>query len=150
MNSADHTSTSLSTIRALLLKYVNDEADLLIKESEYSSFKVIDLKEGTKLLGGHREAAENMLSMFIETLPQELKKIMAAHEEKNFLELYKLIHKLYGGLCYCGAPKMRAITKQIYILLEHRSHQSIASLLKILILAAYELVEAHIKKQIAK
>jgi len=80
--------------------------------------KVIDLEKGAELVGGNKDMALDMLRILIEELPENLKLIQSLFEAKDFEEMKKVAHKLHGGLCYCGAPRLKEAIKQLEVALK--------------------------------
>ena len=60
---------------------------------------IIDWEQSKKLAGNKKELAAEMLNMLVSTLSNEAAAITHAHEEKNYQELHKRLHKLHGALC---------------------------------------------------
>jgi len=81
------------------------------------SNKVIDLEEGARLIEADQKSALNLLTLFANKLPEEKKAIAATFHSQNFNECYTIIHRFYGGLCYCGAPLLRKSTKNLLVAL---------------------------------
>ncbi len=70
---------------------------------------VIDWTLGLKLAGNKRELAEEMLSMLVKNLPEEVQRIREAYENNQYQELHQRLHKLHGAVCYCGTPRLKKI-----------------------------------------
>ncbi|MFA6037019.1 MAG: PAS domain-containing protein [Legionellales bacterium] len=89
-----------------------EAAELLMQQR--SSLKneepLIDLQQSTQLMGGDFELAKEMLSKFIHELPVFQEEITKAYENKNWETLRYHVHKLHGGLCYCGIPRLKLLT----------------------------------------
>ncbi len=79
---------------------------------------VLDLDSVTYLLG-KRELTIEMLKMLVESFSQELGSIQKAHSEQNLSELEYLAHKMKGGACYCGTPRLKQACEQLELYL-HR------------------------------
>lgn len=71
---------------------------------------IIDWKLSTHLAGGDPEAAKELLTLMIKSLPEELLQIKNALEKAQFDLLKTLLHKLHGALCYCGLPQLKNAT----------------------------------------
>lgn len=68
---------------------------------------VIDWELALKLAGNNRELAVDMLKLFVKALPDEMNAIIQANSVHNTSELLIHLHKLRGGLSYCGLPRLR-------------------------------------------
>lgn len=123
---------SLNIIQRILKQFQLNQSTAPIKLTNDSDdeplLKRIDLEEGTRLAGGNQQNAEHMISMLIKTLPKELKVMRHAYETKNNKQLDKLLHKFYGGLCYCGLPRLREATKVLHQALLEKKIDQIPSL----------------------
>lgn len=73
-----------------------------------------------------------MLSMLIETLPDVLHKSRTQYENKQFDELQETVHKLHGGCCYCGVPRLKAISEQIDKNLQKNKYNNLANEIQLL------------------
>lgn len=81
--------------------------------------KIIDLELGASVVGGSIDTAKDMLKLFKEkSLPEERAKIEQAYRTKNVQELIAVVHKMHGGLCYCGAPRLKSVVKNFEITLK--------------------------------
>lgn len=79
-----------------------------LAEQNYSP---VDIEKSILLAKNNPALARDMLEMLIESLREDLPLILTAFKEKRREELYELIHKLHGGCCYCGVPKLLAVSK---------------------------------------
>lgn len=77
------------------------------------NYPIIDWELGTKLAGNSREAAEEMLALLVKSLVNDLPEIKQAFTEKKNDKLARQIHRLHGALCYCGTPRLKAVTQQL-------------------------------------
>ncbi len=68
--------------------------------------KPVDISRCLRLANGKPKLARDMLSMLIQSLQKDEIKINQAYDNKDFEELESLVHKLYGGSCYCGVPAL--------------------------------------------
>lgn len=76
---------------------------------DLSHLPIIDWELATKLAGNKKELAEEMLCLFIKTLPEDHLAIKQLESAKNYTELLRRVHKLHGALCYCGIPRLKTI-----------------------------------------
>jgi len=96
-----------------------------IKTTETSSkakMQTIDLALGAKLVGGDEEFAKEMLAMLIDNLPEHQENMQNAFEKKNLDQLKNEVHKLHGGLCYCGTPHLKSIAKNLEVAINNKAN----------------------------
>ena len=68
---------------------------------------IIDLDLGAKLIRKDHAAAKEMLDILIQQLGNDKKEIESAYQKSNYEKLLQLVHKLHGGTCYCGTPRLK-------------------------------------------
>lgn len=71
---------------------------------------VIDLDATFKLMGDSQTVVLDMLSLLAENLQQEKLALEAAYRINDTLKTQELLHKMMGGLSYCGVPRLQKIT----------------------------------------
>ena len=75
--------------------------------------KVVNFEYAKKLLNGNEKVAHEMLTMLIDSLPQEVKKITEAYEQNDWKTLNAIAHKLKGGSSYCGTLRLKAACTEL-------------------------------------
>jgi two-component system sensor histidine kinase BarA len=70
---------------------------------------IIDWEEGIRLAGHKKELARDILNMLVRDLPHEVSSMQKLHQEQNFQELLKSVHKLHGAVCYTGTPRLKTL-----------------------------------------
>lgn len=85
------------------------------------SLPVIDISFGAKITGSTEAAARDMLKLFVETLPEIEKEIKLAYQSKDFKTLQFVVHKLHGGTCYCGVPRLKMAARKFEEILKAKS-----------------------------
>ena len=75
--------------------------------------KVIDWELGIEI-SGSAEMANQMFSMLMSSMPESLFKIREAHNDGDAEAFISELHKLYGGLCYVGLPRLKEAANQLY------------------------------------
>ncbi len=68
---------------------------------------IIDMKQGTQLASRNPQLAVELLDILCHDLPSDLIFIEEAYQKNDIKMLRDLFHKLKGGLCYCGVPRLR-------------------------------------------
>ncbi len=71
--------------------------------------KSIDWKLALQLTNGNRALAREMLELLVQELPKNRQEIAKTYDMKDIRGLRELIHKIYGGTCYCGVPKLKPL-----------------------------------------
>lgn len=80
---------------------------------ELAHLPVIDWSLGTKLAGNKKDLAEDMLSLLIHGLNNEMTLIKQNYQNKNYQQLLQKVHKLHGAACYCGVPRLKSVIASI-------------------------------------
>ncbi len=70
----------------------------------------IDLQVGKNLAGGKEHLAIEMLEMLSQSIPDDLREISKAYQEKSFDMLLELVHRFHGAVCYAGTPRLKKLT----------------------------------------
>jgi two-component system sensor histidine kinase BarA len=81
--------------------------------ADLSSLPIIDWEMGTRLAGNNREVAQELLAFLSKTLPDEMASIKQAFIDRQYRELLQRIHKLHGGVSYCGLPRLKTLLATI-------------------------------------
>ncbi|MGD9107785.1 MAG: ATP-binding protein [Gammaproteobacteria bacterium] len=88
------------------------------EEKHTTNLSIIDLGLGAQRVGGDKNMARKMLSMLVDDLSKGMKTIESFFKAKDFKEMGKLVHKLHGGLCYCGTSQLTKATNNLEIVLK--------------------------------
>lgn len=110
---------------------------------ELNNLPVVDLELGLKLAGNKKELAEEMIVLLKKTLPEEFSVIKKLHEEENYKELLKRVHRFHGALCYCGLPRLKSVIKELEMKLKRNIMVSLPSLLNQLSIEINLVLEHH-------
>lgn len=109
-------------LKKALGTYVFPPLDLEDSDQPFLSFKpetavnqnvTLDFEEGMRLAGGKLENAKEMIQLLVKSLPEEIAEIREAVATKDAEQLHDLVHRMYGGLCYCGTPKLRRLVREL-------------------------------------
>ncbi len=69
---------------------------------------VIDWAEGAQLVGGSEAVARDMVAMLVQRLPADMDELQVLWQQhRDVKALLDCVHRLCGGLCYCGVPQLR-------------------------------------------
>ena len=74
------------------------------------------------MIGGTIDLAETMIRMMLESFPAELIQLNSAYQAKNWGKIKDIVHKLRGGVCYCGLPRLHraCILLEDYLMTDNR------------------------------
>ncbi len=94
-----------------LYKYTKTDT-LLENHKKKNAQKTIDWQLGIEI-SGNKKNALNMLQILTDDLPNEQTLMEAAIQQNDFKELQFIVHRLYGGICYCGAPSLKKAAAEL-------------------------------------
>ena len=106
---------------------------------------VIDWEQAIKLAGNSRELAKEMFALLIKELTNELIEIKKEHAIYDIKALKNRIHRLYGALCYCGAPRLKTVAAAFLQALNNKKYLEVSTLLVQLELEINELIQYEFK-----
>ncbi|WP_133131354.1 response regulator, partial [Legionella yabuuchiae] len=72
-----------------------------------SSYPLLDIDEGIKITTSKEILADVLKLMGEQSLPQDLKEMIDAHDAGDWDKAQKLAHKIKGGAVYVGTEKMK-------------------------------------------
>ncbi|WP_237065568.1 response regulator [Microbulbifer guangxiensis] len=90
--------------------------------------RLVDITESLELSNNDATLARDMLQMLIRGLladEQEIHRLFAAGDHRG---LYELVHRVHGGCCYCGVPRLREATGHLQELLRPLQGQDEATI----------------------
>lgn len=99
-------------------------------DKKLEQLPVIDWEMGTKLAGGKREVAEEILGMLKETLPGTLADIKFLYSKGQMDEVTQRVHKLHGAVCYCGTPRLKIVLNHLETRLKNNIMDDLPKLLE--------------------
>ena len=84
----------------------------------------IDLQNCLARARGKRTLAQEMLTLFLSSLPETREHIVQAFSERDHSKLASLCHQLKGACSYTGVPKLReaVITLELQLKAENDPH----------------------------
>lgn len=75
--------------------------------------EVFDWSESMRLAKNKPELATDMLSMLLDSLTETENDITQCLQNNEHDRLLDVVHKFYGGCCYCGVPSLRSASKNM-------------------------------------
>lgn len=67
----------------------------------------IDLALGAELIAAGPEIAITMIKKMVKQFAEEKEQLDVAYQNKDWVTLQKMVHKLRGGMAYCGTPRLQ-------------------------------------------
>ncbi len=102
---------------------------------------VIDWEQAITLAGNNREFAKEMFALLVKELTSELIEIKKEHAIYDTKALRNRLHRLYGALCYCGAPRLKTTVAAFLQALNNKQYLEVPALLVQLELEINELIK---------
>jgi HPt (histidine-containing phosphotransfer) domain-containing protein len=90
---------------------------------------VLDWRLTVKKLNGDEKAAREIITMFLNELPNLHRLVNQACKSNDAKKLYEHLHRLHGGCCYVGVPGLKTITYQFCDAAKHQQFHRFAILL---------------------
>lgn len=151
-------------MESVLTKPLNiEDAEAVLKTFVYqrkSSFKVsvfeeggadntapsINIKLSAHLMGGDEALARDMLQMLVDFFPEIENNLEKLYLIKNWDQFQFEVHKLYGGACYCGVPRLKTVARKLEESLKFKQSTEITRRHKDLIAEIHNIKLEHKKK----
>lgn len=103
--------------------------------------KVVDIQQSLSYSHNNRGLAKDMLELLIKMVRQEKNTLLSLYQSQDWESLSLLTHKLYGGSCYCGVPKLQESCEAADKLLQKKQYDQIDEPIKTLMHAMEEILE---------
>jgi two-component system sensor histidine kinase BarA len=85
----------------------------------------VDLILGLKKAGGKRDLALEMLTMLLETLPQDQQLIGELFYKQDYPSMLEQVHRLHGATHYCGVPELQLAAQEVEVHLKRQRYQEL-------------------------
>ena len=89
----------------------------------------IDWTLSIQLAAGNLQLAKDLFIMLINDLPKSQGAINHAYQAYDWQDLRHHVHKLHGGCCYVGVPKLKFLAKTLELAIINVEHKQIKILL---------------------
>ncbi|WGL16719.1 response regulator [Microbulbifer bruguierae] len=103
--------------------------------------RLVDITESLDLANQDPSLARDLLRMLLKSLHDEEREISRYYGAGDHKALFECVHRLHGGCCYCGVPRLRAATEQLQEYLRPLQEQEQADIDA----SAYELLTKEIR-----
>ena len=70
---------------------------------------VVDWEANRRLAGNQADLGDDMLTLLIKSLTNELAAINQFYQKENYIGMHASVHKLRGAVAYCGTPRLQAV-----------------------------------------
>jgi two-component system sensor histidine kinase BarA len=77
--------------------------------------KTLDIEASLRFSHYNNELARDLLLLLIVSIKSEKNKVISCYNQKDWVKIGELTHKLYGVSCYCGVPILQEKAKAIEI-----------------------------------
>lgn len=138
----------VETLNTLLCHQYSTEDDLQQNDLNPSS-AIIDFELVKTNMGGSEELVQAMLTMFLQTLPDEIAKLQQAYENGDWHQLKANVHQLKGGASYCGTLRLNQVCTHLEESILTSSRETISCLyeqMMIEIMTVKEMIQSHAKE----
>lgn len=93
------------------------------------------------LAKGNRELAKDMLSMLLNTLPDDIQTIENFWASKDYENLHEVVHQIHGGACYCGVPQLLKTSAKADKSLKDKRYEKLSEEIVELVSSCRELID---------
>ena len=102
------------TVKRWMEVYTPSEPEQLVT---LAGPRLVDIGESLSLANQDPNLARDLLRMLLKGLHEDEQELSRMHQESDCQGLFERVHRLHGGCCYCGVPRLRAATEQLQELL---------------------------------
>ncbi len=136
-----------NALQIIMDKYIfnsnNDKCTTTLSKSlSADNKKVIDLDDGTQLANGNMKIAREMIALLVKSLPSDIELLKKYYSEQDVDAMREQVHKMYGGLCYCGVPRLRELTADLQLSLARKEYDNLQTQVEMIVLEAEKVVRS--------
>lgn len=97
-------------ISKILRSDVKEEAYIPQNAAEKTdALPIRDIEQALRITGGQRAVADKLLAKLVEQLPDYLDSVISKYKEKDWSQLWQILHKLHGATAVCGVPALNNV-----------------------------------------
>lgn len=104
--------------------------------------QILDWPLSLQLAGNNTSLAKDILTYIVKNINKDLAELKHTYQQNNLKNFLQLIHRLHGGLRYCGVPTLRKSVAAIEATLKDHPLDYIAPSLSALTIEANNVIEA--------
>lgn len=101
----------------------------------------VNISQSLKLAKNNASLACDMLIMLLDSFPNDLSLMKKYYTSKELSALQEVVHKIHGGACYCGVPRLLKIASKLDNNLKKKVINNLETEYKELVEAINELTE---------
>ncbi|WP_406827896.1 response regulator [Microbulbifer sp. ARAS458-1] len=79
--------------------------------------RLVDIADSLNLANQDARLARDLLRMLLKGLHEDEQALASMAQSGDYLAMFERVHRLHGGCCYCGVPRLRTATEQLQELL---------------------------------
>ncbi len=113
------------------------------------SGNVVDVAIAMKLAHNDEAFAKQMLTMLVESFPDELTKITEAYKHGDWQTMRDVAHKMKGATSYCGTPRLKIVCANLEGYLKSPENTELRESLYQQLLAEIEAVKQEAKRMLS-
>ena len=98
-------------ISKVLRSDIKLESSALRSDAEQSIDKLAtrDLEQALRITGGQKVVADKLLTKLVQQLPDYLESVVNKYKDKDWPQLWQVLHKLHGATAVCGVPELNHV-----------------------------------------
>ena len=89
---------------------------------------IVDFEIVKNNFGGNEALIQEMLIVFLRTLPDEVRQLQTSFEKKDWQTLREIVHRLKGGGSYCGTSRLNHVCTRLEEVILANEKEMISSL----------------------
>lgn len=101
----------------------------------------VDIASSIDKAKGNPALALDMLNMLLASLPQELHLVKEAYGNKDLESAHDIVHRIHGGACYCGVPRLLEHSSRFDKALKNAETETLDSLFTTFVESTEELIQ---------
>lgn len=138
-----------NTARTFLLRFLQAHSSGVAAEPEEEGLARIDLALAMQRIGAKTEdAAIEGLSILLKSLEEDIPVLKKAEKNNDIEGAREVLHKIRGGLCYSGTPRLEEAIKKLHAEVKRTSKLSEIDYHFSLVYAEAKLLGEQIKKML--
>lgn len=110
-------------------------------EQSIDKLAIRDLEQALRITGGQKVVADKLLNKLVEQLPDYLESVISKYKDKDWSQLWQVLHKLHGATSVCGVPELNQVVINLQKHITNADYLLISDELDKLRIAAEKLID---------